>query len=81
MSTYDLPPQRSWGGVREADGGVMLLRRRPMTPPALRATSPATLGRQGYCFGAVDAFCAPQKPNSAPATRRIWISSEPSVMR
>ena len=35
----------------------------------------------GYCFGAVDAFCAPQKPNSVPATRRIWISSEPSVMR
>ena len=31
--------------------------------------------------GAVDAFCAPQKPNNAPATRRIWISSEPSVMR
>ena len=30
---------------------------------------------------AVDAFCAPQKPNRAPATRRIWISSEPSVMR
>ena len=31
--------------------------------------------------GAVEAFCTPQKPNSAPATRRIWISSEPSVMR
>ncbi len=36
---------------------------------------------RAYDFGAVDAFCAPQKPNSVPATRRIWISSEPSVMR
>src|SRR5260370_17612456 len=35
-----LPPQRSWGGVRAADGGVMGKPMKTMTPPALRATSP-----------------------------------------
>ena len=46
-----------------------------------RLARPAPTGLWRHCFGAVDAFCAPQKPNRAPATRRIWISSEPSVMR
>ena len=36
-----IPPQRSWGGGRDADGGVMSTTPRPMTPPALRATSPS----------------------------------------
>jgi hypothetical protein len=37
----DMPPQQSWGGIREADGGVMSIALKPMTRPALRATSPS----------------------------------------
>ena len=54
-----------------------LMPRKATPDPLPRMTGEEKIGHSG----AVDAFCTPQKPNSAPATRRIWISSEPSVMR
>ena len=44
-----LPPQRSWEGVREADGGVMSHAALPMTPPSPYDgdTSPSRNPRRG----------------------------------
>ncbi len=45
VNDFHSSPAR-WGGVREADGGVMGITLPPLTPPALQATSPSCDGEE-----------------------------------
>ena len=54
---------------------------RPAPGGGLRRTASGPSGRRAEMSQSRPARSGPMKPNRWPATLRIWISSEPSVMR